>query len=82
MSGSRFRSRRRLSSRSRSRKRYSDSSRSESFGMAVAESCLYELESPIERVTGWDTVFPLKRGEHLYLPGVERIQEAIERTLS
>lgn len=49
---------------------------------SVAESCLYELESPIERVTGWDTVFPLKRGEHLYLPGVDRIEAAIERTLA
>ncbi len=49
---------------------------------SVAESCLYVLESPIERVTGWDTVFPLKRGEHLYLPGVDRIQAAIGRTLA
>jgi pyruvate dehydrogenase E1 component beta subunit len=48
----------------------------------VAEKCLYELESPVERVTGWDTVFPLKRAEHLYLPGVDRIEAAVGRTLS
>lgn len=39
----------------------------------IAEHCLYELEGPVVRVTGWDTVFPLKRSEHLYLPSVERI---------
>ncbi|MEX0946050.1 MAG: alpha-ketoacid dehydrogenase subunit beta [Acidimicrobiia bacterium] len=47
----------------------------------LAEECLYELTAPVERVTGWDTVFPLKRGEHLYLPSVERIAAAVRRTL-
>lgn len=47
----------------------------------LAEECLYELTAPVERVTGWDTVFPLKRGEHLYLPSVERIATAARRTL-
>lgn len=47
----------------------------------LAEECLYELTAPVERVTGWDTVFPLKRGEHLYLPSVERIAAAARRTL-
>jgi pyruvate dehydrogenase E1 component beta subunit len=42
----------------------------------LAEECLYDLTAPIQRVTGWDTVFPLKRGEHLYLPTVERVAAA------
>jgi pyruvate dehydrogenase E1 component beta subunit len=47
----------------------------------LAEECLYELTAPVERVTGWDTVFPLKRGEHLYLPSVEQIASAARRTV-
>jgi pyruvate dehydrogenase E1 component beta subunit len=47
----------------------------------VAEECLYDLTAPVERVTGWDTVFPLKRGEHLYLPTVERVAAAARRTM-
>lgn len=47
----------------------------------LQEHALYALQAPIQRVTGFDTVFPLKRGEHLYLPGVERIVAAVERTL-
>jgi pyruvate dehydrogenase E1 component beta subunit len=48
----------------------------------VAEECLYDLTAPVQRVTGWDTVFPLKRGEHLYLPTVERVAAAARRTVT
>lgn len=47
----------------------------------VAEQCLYALETPIARVTGWDSVFPLKRSEHQYLPSVDRIVGAAHRAL-
>ncbi|MPZ53429.1 MAG: alpha-ketoacid dehydrogenase subunit beta [Acidimicrobiia bacterium] len=47
----------------------------------VAENCLYDLEAAPVRVTGWDTVFPLKKSEHHYLPGVDRIVGTVERTL-
>lgn len=47
----------------------------------VAERCLYSLEAPVRRVTGWDTVFPLKRSESQYLPGVDRIVRAARQTL-
>ena len=47
----------------------------------IQERCLYALSAPIQRVTGWDTVFPLKRSEHHYLPSVERIIAATRRTL-
>jgi pyruvate/2-oxoglutarate/acetoin dehydrogenase E1 component len=43
---------------------------------SIQERALYSLQAPIARVTGWDTVFPLKRSEHLYLPSVERVVEA------
>jgi pyruvate dehydrogenase E1 component beta subunit len=48
----------------------------------IQERCLYDLAAPVTRVTGWDTVFPLKRGEHHYLPSVERIVTAAERVLA
>ena len=47
----------------------------------LAERCLYTLSAPVIRVTGWDTVFPLKRSEHHYLPGVARIKAAVLKTL-
>lgn len=47
----------------------------------VSENCLYDLLAPPIRVTGWDTIFPLKRSEHHYLPSVERILKAARRTL-
>jgi pyruvate/2-oxoglutarate/acetoin dehydrogenase E1 component len=47
----------------------------------IAERALYSLQTPVRRVTGWDTVFPLKRGESLYLPSVGRVVSAIRATL-
>ncbi|MCZ6506089.1 MAG: alpha-ketoacid dehydrogenase subunit beta [Actinobacteria bacterium] len=43
--------------------------------------CLYSLQAPVQRVTGWDTVFPLKRSEAHYLPSVDQITAAARRTL-
>ncbi|MDY6766405.1 MAG: alpha-ketoacid dehydrogenase subunit beta [Candidatus Nanohaloarchaea archaeon] len=43
---------------------------------------LFSLEAPIKRVTGPDTVFPLYKLEEDYLPGVDRIREGMEDTLS
>ena len=47
----------------------------------IQERCLYSLLAPVQRVTGWDTVFPLKRSEDHYLPSVERITAAARQTL-
>lgn len=44
----------------------------------IQERALYSLEAPVVRITGWDTVFPLKRSEHLYLPTAERIARAVK----
>ncbi|MGH9245871.1 MAG: alpha-ketoacid dehydrogenase subunit beta [Acidimicrobiales bacterium] len=48
----------------------------------LQERCLYELQAPVARVTGWDTVFPLKLSEHHYLPSTERIVTAVEHVLA
>jgi pyruvate dehydrogenase E1 component beta subunit len=47
----------------------------------IQERALYSLQAPVVRVTGWDTVFPLKRSEHLYLPSVARIAAGVRRVM-
>lgn len=47
----------------------------------ISERALYSLQAPVRRVTGWDTVFPLKRSEIHYLPTVDRIVRAAGETL-
>jgi pyruvate dehydrogenase E1 component beta subunit len=47
----------------------------------IQERALYSLQAPVVRVTGWDTVFPLKRSERLYLPTVDRILAGARRVL-
>ena len=47
----------------------------------VAELGLYNLQAPIQRVTGYDTVMPLFRTEMDYMPSVERILAAVRKTL-
>ena len=47
----------------------------------VQEQALYSLKAPVRRVTGWDTVFPLKRSEGHYLPAVDRIVRVAQETL-
>lgn len=48
---------------------------------SITERALYALLAPIQRVTGWDTIFPLKRSEGHYLPTVDRIVDAVSKTL-
>jgi len=47
----------------------------------VQEQALYSLTAPVRRVTGWDTVFPLKRSEGHYLPNADRIVRVAQKTL-
>jgi pyruvate dehydrogenase E1 component beta subunit len=47
----------------------------------VQERALYSLRAPVRRVTGWDTIFPLKRSEGHYLPTVDRIVQVAQETL-
>ena len=48
----------------------------------IAEFGLLSLVAPIRRVAGWDTVMPLPRLEQHYMPSVDRIVDAAERTLA
>jgi 2-oxoisovalerate dehydrogenase E1 component beta subunit len=47
----------------------------------VCEHALYDLEAPIQRVTGYDTVMPLFKLELDYMPSVRRIVDAALLTL-
>lgn len=47
----------------------------------LAEQGLLSLQAPITRVTGYDTIMPLPRLEHLYLPSKDRIVGAVREVL-
>jgi len=44
----------------------------------VTERCFHSLAAPIRRVTGFDIPFPPPKLEHLQLPGVDRILDAVD----
>jgi pyruvate/2-oxoglutarate/acetoin dehydrogenase E1 component len=48
---------------------------------SLQDSCAYDLEAPVARVTGWDTAIPLKMAERHYLPSTERIVTVAARVL-
>jgi pyruvate dehydrogenase E1 component beta subunit len=48
----------------------------------INEHALLQLEAPVERVTGFDVVFPLAQNEKLYLPSRKRIVKAVEKVLT
>lgn len=48
----------------------------------INEKALLSLEAPVERVTGFDTVFPLPKLEQYYLPTTERVVAAIRTVLA
>lgn len=47
----------------------------------IQERALYSLLAPVQRVTGWDTIVPLRRSEKHYVPTVDRIIAAVDLTL-
>ncbi len=44
----------------------------------VQERCFYHLEAPVLRATGFDTPYPPARLERDWLPGVERVLDAVQ----
>jgi 2-oxoisovalerate dehydrogenase E1 component beta subunit len=45
----------------------------------IGEECFYSLESPVQRVTGYDMPYPPSRAEHDFLPGLDRVLDAVDR---
>ena len=48
----------------------------------ISATDFYDLESPISRVAGYDTVMPLARLEARYMPNEARILAAVRDTVS
>ncbi|MGH3258719.1 MAG: alpha-ketoacid dehydrogenase subunit beta [Streptosporangiaceae bacterium] len=46
----------------------------------VTERCFYQLEAPVLRVGGFATPYPPSRLEDCYLPDLDRILDAVDRT--
>ncbi|ANY08469.1 alpha-ketoacid dehydrogenase subunit beta [Pseudonocardia sp. HH130630-07] len=44
----------------------------------VGERCFHHLEAPVRRVTGFDVPYPAPKLERHYLPGVDRILDAVD----
>ena len=48
----------------------------------VSEQCFYSLESPVLRVGGFDIPYPASRLEDEYLPDLDRVLDAVDRSLA
>ncbi len=48
----------------------------------IQEELFYDLEAPVLRATGFDTPYPPARLEKLWLPGVDRLIDCVERAMS
>jgi 2-oxoisovalerate dehydrogenase E1 component beta subunit len=48
----------------------------------VTERCFYQLLSPVLRVGGFDVPYPPAKLEEYYLPGVDRILDAVDRAMA
>jgi pyruvate dehydrogenase E1 component beta subunit len=47
----------------------------------VTEACFYHLEAPVLRVGGFSTPYPAAKAEDHYLPDLDRILDAVDRTI-
>ncbi|UFS58490.1 alpha-ketoacid dehydrogenase subunit beta [Subtercola endophyticus] len=48
----------------------------------VAERAFFSLQSPVLRVSGFDTPYPASKIETFYLPDADRVLDAIDRSLA
>jgi pyruvate dehydrogenase E1 component beta subunit len=48
----------------------------------VQQECFHSLEAPVLRVTGYDTPYPPSKCEEDYLPDLDRVLEAVDRSLA
>ncbi|GAA1585101.1 alpha-ketoacid dehydrogenase subunit beta [Actinoplanes couchii] len=46
----------------------------------ITEECFYSLEAPVLRVTGYDIPYPPARVEEEYLPDLDRVLDAVDRS--
>ncbi len=48
----------------------------------VTEKCFYSLQAPVLRVGGFSTPYPPSRMEEFYLPDLDRVLDAVDRSLA
>ncbi|MCL2542519.1 MAG: alpha-ketoacid dehydrogenase subunit beta [Nocardioidaceae bacterium] len=48
----------------------------------LTESCFHDLQAPVLRVGGWDTPYPPARVEELFLPDLDRVLDAVDRSMT
>jgi 2-oxoisovalerate dehydrogenase E1 component beta subunit len=48
----------------------------------VTEECFHSLEAPVLRVGGWDTPYPPARVEEYFLPDLDKVLDAVDRSLA
>ena len=46
----------------------------------ISEDCFYSLEAPVLRVAGMDVPYPPSRVEEDYLPDLDRVLDAVDRS--
>ena len=46
----------------------------------VTEHCFYSLEAPVLRVTGFNVPYPAARVEEEFLPDLDRVLDAVDRS--
>jgi pyruvate dehydrogenase E1 component beta subunit len=51
-------------------------------GSAVTERCFYRLEAPVLRVGGFNTPYPPAKFEDQYLPDLDRVLDAVDRSFA
>ena len=47
----------------------------------ITEECFYSMEAPVLRVGGFDTPYPASRLEEEWLPDLDRVLDAVDRSL-
>ena len=48
----------------------------------ITERCFYTLQAPVIRVGGWHTPYPPSRIEEHYLPDLDRVLDAVDRSMA
>ena len=48
----------------------------------INEKAMLYLQAPVERITGFDTVFPLLKAEEYYLPNENQIIKEIKKVMT
>ncbi|GAA3022723.1 alpha-ketoacid dehydrogenase subunit beta [Actinokineospora globicatena] len=60
----------------------SEASLTSEIAARVQQECFYSLEAPVLRVTGFDTPYPPAKLEEEFLPDLDRVLDAVDRSLA